>query len=629
MFTFVLLLRFICSINAINPILHTKLISGHPFYTLPTFSSFSPHPVVLKNYVRLEEDLKRRDIRGMFFLPGAASFRRTHATTDPDFCTGCDMLVTGPTKKNVGKPWVVIELHRAARVFVLLAGAASQRITERMDRDGLEVENLPEGWGPTPVAVEYTGANSHMASNDSEAVFSFASTQLESHAFAFEVNVQASDDDSYKLTLPGPRTVLINGKHSRSYMVLFAKPGSPEDLIEPFAYPPVPQPFESHVDQGQMVIPTTPVPNTYCPDWLHDLYVTPNRMASDSDGTDEPAHWRTWHPAIDPVYWCYFRHEHGDHPTQFYRPLFGYTAFKTPDDTTPDGRQDESHNGFKVVSFELNSADDSEDNRIVVMVVHIHIATPRRFNTRHHTVILAVLSEDGSLEAEIHMKMDYGAALVSLKEGRNVPIDAIQQALYDEMRAQKIRGNRRINIMNLDDYPHNVDPRYRLRDDPIPGNADEVRGVYELWRAMFPTCVDKTSREALIRVDVQDAGSAMRVAGEYDSTTWLNGPSLRRVLHMSEFTFSRELCVFEGMALGSVSEDGVFYTDSYLSNVVDKAHDGGRSVVRQFIKEGFEPVRIPSGELRLGNLWSGPHTYDEKHEVKAVNVDNAVDKKMN
>lgn len=629
MFTFVLFLSFICSVNATSPILYNKPISGHPFNTLPTFSSFSPDPVIVKNYVRLEEDLKPRDLRGMFLLPGAASFRRTNATTNTDFCHGCDMLVTSPSARNTGKPWAVIELHGPARVFVLMAGSASQRIAERMDRDGLRVENLPEGWQEIPFPVEYTGSNSHMNSTDSDTKFSFASAQMETHAFAFEVDLQSAEDGSYSVTLPGPRTVLINGRPSRSYMVLFAKPGSQEDPIEPFGYSGVPEPFESLLNPGEIVMPTLPAPNTYCPGWLHDLYVTPNRMAAESADVDEPTYWRTWHPAVDPVYWCYFRHEHGDHPTQFYRPQFGYTAFKTPDDSTPDGRQNESHNGFKVVSFALNDADDSDDSRIVVLVFHIHLATPRRFSTRHHTVILAVLSEDGSLEVEIHLKMDYGSATVSLKSGRNLPIDDIQQALDDEMRSQRKRGSRRINIMNLNDFPKNVDPQYRLRDNPIPDSADKVRGVYELWRAMFPTCVDKTTREALIRLDVQDAGSAMRVAGEYDSLTWLNGHSVRRVVHMTEFTFSRELCVFNEMPLGSGEDNGVFYSDSYLSKMVDKDYEGGRSVVRQFIKNGFEAVRIPSGELRLGTVWCGPHTYDKGQHVKAVNVDNAVDKKMN
>ena len=41
-----------------------------------------------------------------------------------------------------------------------------------------------------------------------------------------------------------------------------------------------------------------PVPNELCPAWVHDRYM--------AEHPGEKRLYRTWHPAIDPVYWCHF-----------------------------------------------------------------------------------------------------------------------------------------------------------------------------------------------------------------------------------------------------------------------------------------------------------------------------------
>ena len=64
----------------------------------------------------------------------------------------------------------------------------------------------------------------------------------------------------------------------------------------------------------------TPKPNSACPAWVHDQYMT-----TGPDGKQ----YRTWHPQIDPVYWCSFGHEHGSDPSlagTAYKVAFGYTA---------------------------------------------------------------------------------------------------------------------------------------------------------------------------------------------------------------------------------------------------------------------------------------------------------------
>lgn len=599
-----------------STVLDEHHISEHPFSKLLAFSGFSTRPVIMKKYARLDGTGKPKDTKSIFFAPGAASFRRYGSKTE--FCNGCDILVTGRWRE-AGKPFVNFELNAPARVFVLLAGGAAEGLSKSMDKRPLEVENLPSGFDSTPIALQYSGGKQHIIGDQSS--FWFSSVEQEVYAIGFEVTLPPS----LMITLPGPRTVLINGRSMANYFVLFAKQGSPTDSIEPYSYPSVPPPFSSHLSGGITVNPTVPKPNEYCPDWIHDIYVTPNRALGVDD---EPDYFRTWHPIIDPYYWCYFDHEHGGQPLHSYRPMFGYTAWKTPG-VVENTRQEESHKGFKVVPFEVPG-----DNRIVVLTFHMHISKARRFGTRHHTVIFAVLSSTGELQVEIHLKMDYGPALVTLADPnaapRTIPIDEKQAGIHAVMQANQKRAGRRINIINLEEpYPASLEIKYKLRDNPPPTDKSQVRGVYESWGALFPTCVDRSSRETGMRLDVRDPSSAMVVAGDYNNLSWLNGNSMKRVLTIVNggFTFSKELCMFQGHALSS--ENGLFYTNPYFTNVVDKTDSGGRHSVMQFISDGFEPIRIPSGQIRLKDFWSGPHTYEASHFVNPTNIDGAINKKEN
>lgn len=112
---------------------------------------------------------------------------------------------------------------------------------------------------------------------------------------------------------------------------------------------------------------------------------------------------------------------------------------------------------------------------------------------------------DGSLEAEFHFSMYYAGGFVSLKEGRNIPIDATPGVLDDDMMSEKKGATPRINITHLDGFPHKVGTRHRLHDNALRDDADKVRSVYELCRVMSPTCVEHTGREALMRLTVDDA----------------------------------------------------------------------------------------------------------------------------
>lgn len=147
----------------------------------------------------------------------------------------------------------------------------------------------------------------------------------------------------------------------------------------------------------------TPTPNQTCPAWVHDQYVT---IGPDGQG------YPTWHPVIDPVYWCYFRHDHGSDPKHVFPdgsflPPYHYVA-------TLVGMT-ENHWGHK--SHALKNA----DNYWIYITQHVGTTGVARANTclqRFHLVELIVRNEarDETL-AHLQLMGDYGRSLVSTATG--------------------------------------------------------------------------------------------------------------------------------------------------------------------------------------------------------------------
>jgi hypothetical protein len=109
------------------------------------------------------------------------------------------------------------------------------------------------------------------------------------------------------------------------------------------------------------VTPTIPpISGEPCPAWVHNGYV-----AVGPDGNEYP----TWHPPVDPVYGCYFDHEHGVEPAAGQtrvEPLFGYIGAV--------GGFSEPHAGFKVFTFECGASGDQGPNQFEAVVV-MHMGT--------------------------------------------------------------------------------------------------------------------------------------------------------------------------------------------------------------------------------------------------------------
>lgn len=228
-----------------------------------------------------------------------------------------------------------------------------------------------------------------------------------------------------------------------------------------------------------------PVANATCPAWVHDQYV-----ALGPDGKNYP----TWHPQIDPVYWCYFRHEHGSDPRlagvdasgkALYTPLFGYTA----------GRHgmNEPHAGFKSIAFR------NTDNTWWNLTVHMGSAGIGRVCMRYHTVDLGI-TDGKTLKADLHLMGDFGRAkyfeATSVeKEVTGCPVD--QFSIRD-------MGSRTLGGPNTDGYePWTMDNEYN-----ITGFAPRflsVKQSFPMTRcASVPDC---SSLEDLTKLDPIHTGS--------------------------------------------------------------------------------------------------------------------------
>ncbi len=148
----------------------------------------------------------------------------------------------------------------------------------------------------------------------------------------------------------------------------------------------------------------TPQINRPCPAWVHDQYV-----ATGPDGNTYP----TWHPQIDPVYWCYFQHEHGSDPSLFsanYKPVYGYTMA-------------EGHAGFKNYIF-----DDGAGYRWLI-THHFGTAGLVRACARFHTTDVAVKNlATGEIVADLHLMGDYGISMINRSEEVLTPPNCPNQA---------------------------------------------------------------------------------------------------------------------------------------------------------------------------------------------------------
>lgn len=157
----------------------------------------------------------------------------------------------------------------------------------------------------------------------------------------------------FKICVTHPKSAKPGDHPSHNVMVVLGRnKTSMAWNFESFTYPRLPYPFrplyiDYSVNQSTSVIypdDDPPLPNHYCPSWLHDINVVMSHHPSSRRRPEEPRFCRSWHPIVDPVFWSSFRHENGSF-SGGYLPRFGYIAYHIADRTSPTGQQMESHQG--------------------------------------------------------------------------------------------------------------------------------------------------------------------------------------------------------------------------------------------------------------------------------------------
>lgn len=315
-------------------------------------------------------------------------------------------------------------------------------------------------------------------------------------------------------------------------------------------------------------ITQTPEPNETCPSWVHNLYLTESHNGSMSP---------TWHPQIDPVYWCNFGHEHGADPK-----LIGYeAAFRYVADQ--NNLQNEQHEGFKGYAIR-----DEESGLGWYVNVHSTTSAISRICARHHTTVLAVTDlKTGEVLAELGFKGDFGSAKTTAE-------------INGEHRVLQPTFNPNCGNQASIDAETSATKMVRVH------NEDGISsGGYERWRGGLTGSASSQLGISFrgstgLSIDIQNPITACNTFScNYGVTTGSNGT--RRAFRLSQLQLKHsDVKILDG-ADGNV--DGIFYTNQYGDQLLKEGDEGA---IRQYIKPGLD-VTI-NGGFNTEDAWRAIYT---------------------
>lgn len=367
----------------------------------------------------------------------------------------------------------------------------------------------------------------------------------------WRAGAEVAGERSFSKQFPaGPVTLgAIEGAENEPYTVLFAEVDG-----EPSLPPSAPAGLE------------LPTPNAVCPAWVHDQY-----LAQGFDGLM----YRTWHPQIDPVYWCYFGHSHGSDPA-----LFAGVADATFDYYADKGGRQEPHEGFKV--FVVNS-----ENYSMRFVVHLGSSDDGRICARVHTYDLAVADRrSGELLADLRLKSDFGITL-AVDEG------SINYRLQSP------------SCPEMSQLPETTGGRIRI---PLSGTDG-----YESWSPSFPDDVLGITNPPVLVIDnpitkvevTRNSDSSLdETDGVVDLTGLVDTGQSGERLWMS-FPGADEGRGF-AIRAADAAATGEFYTD-YRGQQVLASNDP--LAVRQYLKPGLDFFFTNGMMVFTQDAWQGIYEF--------------------
>ena len=282
----------------------------------------------------------------------------------------------------------------------------------------------------------------------------------------------------------------------------------------------------------------TPIPNAACPAWVHDRY-----RALGPDGAEYP----TWHPQIDPVYWCTFGHEHGSKPAAGYSPLYGYTASRHG--------MAEPHAGFKTYTIADGAARWT-------ITQHFGTSGVGRACTRFHTVDVGY-TVAGALKADLHFMGDFGNGTTSAYGRNPLPISSCRDGQQEARQREETTGTR-VLLMS-------------------PTNA------YEPWRLDLERLVLGFSSPGL----TFDTGDAQ--------TACADAACSHMVRRDGQWGADHRVTLNRPPSLSSLNS-GVFYTDPEGRTIVEENAPGA---IRQYVQPGLNIQSRLRGNCSTADAWVG------------------------
>lgn len=300
-----------------------------------------------------------------------------------------------------------------------------------------------------------------------------------------------------------------------------------------------------------------PQPNQACPSWLSDLW-----QARGPDGD----YYATWQPQIDPVYWCYYGHEHGSDPALIgYSAAFLYVAKKF-------NSQAERAEGFK--GFAIR---DEAKGIGWYINIHSETSTPQRVCARFHTVVIAATNlRTGEKLVELGYKGDFGSSKanegtnpffeISCKDPRDGTMKTQEQIALETKASKRIRA------------------------------ASVANSGYEQWDGGLEKALGLSFSGVGMGIDIQNPATTcpdLKCDG-----LLVNGgsSSTRRRIDFNNVVISYNPAL-------DPDQDGVFYTDAYG---VASRNASDPDAFQQFIKPGTK-ISI-SGRYETEDAWRAVYT---------------------
>jgi hypothetical protein len=348
---------------------------------------------------------------------------------------------------------------------------------------------------------------------------------------------------------------------------------------------------------------TQPKANDTCPAWLDNLYVT-----TGPDGNP----YKSWHPQIDPVYHCYFKHEHGSDPA-----LVGLPGFALEYVAKVNNNQAEIHEGFKGIAIR-------DETKKIGWYINIHSETHdlHRVCTQKHTVVVVATdltkTYPDNLLAMVGYKGDFGASIANRElAGNDVVIDNVTNPSFPNCPNQTTIAN------GLKDKDGNPIFFKRIRVENI-GDGKMDNGGYENWQGGLTSELGMSvagwfggTTQPRFKIDIRNPSTTC-------SDKTCASPKQNDGNSGDERTFFVPDMKLEYTAVVRVKDDfdgardGKFSTDVYGENVVAASP----TAVKQFIKVGLN-ITGPNGGYHSEDAWRGLYVDDNDAGVPRLELDNA------